>query len=109
MEGAKHVTKYREIISSKKKRLRPAGTLFYYYMEETDKLGRITAQKSNLARIFDVNERTVANWLYALRNENLIKYKYSGKTMLNPDMYFFGSDADYEQAKNEYAQFKSDI
>ena len=78
-------------------------------MEETDKLGRITAQKSNLARIFDVNERTVANWLYALRNENLIKYKYSGKTMLNPDMYFFGSDADYEQAKNEYAQFKSDI
>ena len=103
------ISKHLEILSRREKGLRASVPLFYYYMEKTDRLGKITAQKSNLGATFNVSERTISNWAHALVRAGVIKYKYSGLSMINPDVYFFGAESDDNQAKEIYARFKSDI
>ena len=98
-----------EILNERRKGLRPAVALFHYLTARADALGVVNATKEDLAKALNVCPRTVKNWLYALKNANVLKYKYSGKIQLNPDIYFSGTDEQRKIALETYKAFKSDI
>ena len=97
------------VLNERRRGLRPATSLFYYYQDHADELNRVKIQKSELAAELNVSERTVSNWVRALANVGLIKYKYSGSARLNPEFWFVGSQENYKKALEEYKRFKSDI
>ena len=98
-----------EILSEKKKGLRPAVPVFYYLRERVDVNGIVKVSKETIAKELDVCPRTVKNWLYALRRADVLKFKFSGKIMINPEVYFFGEDEQQKNALKLYSEFKSDI
>jgi len=97
------------VLAERRRNLRPAVVLFHFLAEKTDALNCIHLSKGALAERFHVNERTVANWLYALADVGAIKYKYSGIIRLNPIIYYVGTRKNYKKALSEYETFRSDI
>lgn len=97
------------IFSERRRNLRPALLLWNLFINIADDVGLIKAKKTDLAASLNVSERTVANWIHALVSVGSIKYKYSGKTLLNPNIYFSGSKKNYKKALQEWKTFKSDI
>lgn len=89
--------------------LRGAAVLVNYYIDNVDALNFIKMSKNNLSIHFNVAPRTVANWIYALVEAQVIKYKYSGATRLNPKIYYDGTRENYEKASSEYDAFRSDV
>ena len=98
-----------DIIYSNRKGLRVAVSLFMYYKDHVDELNCIQLPKGDLATILEAHERTIKNWVKALSDAGIIKYKYSGTVRLNPEIYFTGTKENYEKALLEYERFKSDI
>ncbi len=98
-----------EILHERRRGLRPAVTLFYYLKDKIDAQNVVNTSKEELARALNVCPRTLKNWLYSLRQINVIKYKYSGKIQINPDIYFSGSEEQRKAALETFRAFKSDI
>lgn len=98
-----------EILHERRRGLRPAVTLFYYLKEQIDAHNVVEISKEELARALKICPRTLKNWLYSLRQIDVIKYKYSGKIQINPDIYFSGTDEQRKIALETYKAFKSDI
>ena len=98
-----------DVLNEKQKLLRPASRLYYYYVDHADKLNRVSIKKETLAQALNVSPRTVSNWVRALADAGLIKYKYSGSARLNPKNYFIGTANDYNAALEEYSRFRSDV
>ena len=98
-----------DILREKKRGLRASIPLFYYYKERVDKLNLVKIPKSDVAREMNVEERTVKNWVKALSDVGVLKYKYSGTVRLNPIHSFNGTREDYEKALSEYERFKGDL
>ena len=53
--------------------------------------------------------RTIRGWLALLAKNGAIKYKYSGKIMVNPRYDFSGTLEDYVATCETYENFKSDV
>lgn len=98
-----------EPFADKLRQIKPAMVLLNVYMQKRDNLNRIECKKDDIAAALGVARRTVTNWIIILARNGLIKYKYSGSARLNPFFSFDGSEDDFEQAKNEWYSFKSDI
>lgn len=96
-------------ILNERRRLRTAAPLLNYYIDNVDAFNAGKFNKDDLARHFNVTARTVSNWVHALAEAHVIKYKYSGLTRLNPKIYFKGTQEDYDRALADYATFRGDI
>ena len=97
------------VLNERRRGIRPAKSLFYFYVDNVDALNRATFSKEKLGAELNVSARTVANYILALANAGVIKYKYSGSMRLNPKNYFEGTQENYEKALLEYATYKSDV
>lgn len=97
------------VLTERRRGMRPANTLFNYYVGEVDALNCAKISKDKIATSLNVSARTVANWIRTLSDAGVIKYKYSGLTRLNPEIYFDGSMKNYKKALAEYQRFKADI
>ncbi len=53
--------------------------------------------------------RTIRGWLALLAKNGAIKYKYSGRIMVNPRYDFDGTLEDYVATCENYENFKSDV
>ena len=99
---------YKQAFLSRERGVRAARVLFDYYVDAVDCRGYVRRSKAELADALNVSARTVANYIYTLRALDLIKRKYDGRTLLNPDFYFTGSATELDTVKKDYAGFKSD-
>lgn len=99
---------YKQAFLSRERGVRAARVLFDYYVETVDSVGYVRRKKGEIAAALNVSVRTVANYIYTLCAMDLIKRKYDGRTVLNPDYYFTGDAAELETVKRNYAGFTSD-
>ena len=97
------------VLSERRPNLRPAVVLFHFLTEKADAMNCIHLSKGTLAQRFNVSDRTVANWLYALADVGALKYKYSGLIRLNPKIVYVGSKKNHKKALTEFETFRSDI
>ncbi len=89
--------------------IRSSALLLNFYIENVDAWNAGKFCKDDLARKFNVSRRTVSNWIRALSDAGVIKYKYSGSARLNPKIYFSGSEEDYKKALDEFSKFRADL
>ena len=87
----------------------PAMALVNVYMGAVDERNGVRVKKTELADALGKTRRTISEWIIKLCKYGVIKYKYSGETRLNPFFYYNGTLKDYERAKQEWQEFKSDI
>ena len=99
---------YKQAFLSRERGVRAARVLFDYYVDAADSRGYVRRSKSDIAADLNVSPRTVANYIYTLCALGLIKRKYDGRTVLNPDYYYTGDGAALDTIKRDYAGFTSD-
>lgn len=99
---------YKQAFLSRERGVRAARVLFDYLADAVDSRGYVRRRKDEIAAALNVSRRTVANYIYTLCALDLIKRKYDGQTVVNPDYYFTGDAAGLDAARKEYAGFKSD-
>lgn len=99
---------YKQAFLSRERGVRAARVLFDYLSDAVNPRGYVERRKSKIAADLNVSPRTVANYVYTLIDMDLIKRKYDGKTVINPEYCFCGSAAELDAAKKAYADFKSD-
>ena len=99
---------YKKAFLSREHGVRAARVLFDYYVERADSHGYLSRRKGEIATDLNVSERTVANYVYTLISMNLIKRKFNGNTVLNPDFFYSGDSAELEKVKKVFTDFKSD-
>lgn len=97
------------ILSDSLVSLGKAMTLLNIYFQKRDVLNRIDVSKSTLVKVLEVSPHTVSNWLRKLVRAGAIKYKYSGSTRLNPNLYFRGTLEEFEQAQEEWNNFRGEM
>ena len=97
-----------EVIADKFKNIASAMALLSVYMKLVDELNGIKVGKDELAAAMGVERRTITNWIDKLRDNGVIKYKYSGSTRLNPFFFYNGTRVGYEKAIKEWQTFVSD-
>lgn len=56
-----------------------------------------------------VSARTVRGWLAILAKNGAIKYKYSGKIIINPNYVFYGTAENFYSTVKVWEEFKSDV
>lgn len=83
--------------------------LFLTLLSMSDELGGIRTNKSALGAYLHKSRETVGAHINKLAKCNIIKYKYSGLCRINPDFYFAGPKERFEEAKNLYTAFNSDV
>lgn len=71
--------------------------------------GEIELKKSDVAGYLDVSRQTVGKHIKSFAEANMLKYKFSGKGIFNPDFYYKGSLEEKVTAKELYERFKSDV
>lgn len=99
---------YKQAFLSRENGVRSARVLFDYLADAVNPRGYVRRRKDEIAADLNVSPRTVANYIYTLCALNIIKRKYDGQTFVNPDYYFTGDAEEFNAAKKEYADFKSD-
>ena len=82
--------------------------IFFMIKLCADKNGKIVIDRDGLSKYFNVSKQTVGKYLKTFAEVGMIKYKYSGKAIFNPDFYC-SERANYEDVKKLYNEFKSDI
>lgn len=97
-----------EVIADKFKNIASAMTLLSVYMKLANELNEIKAGKDELAAAMGVTRRTITIWIDKLRDNGVIKYKYSGSTRLNPFFYYNGTRDGYDRAVAGWNSFVSD-
>lgn len=87
----------------------PVGVrlLFFLCANVNDGDNSALAKKSALAERFKVSRQTVGSYLQKFCASGIMKYKYSGAYMINPDFYYKGKTRDV--AAKKYKSFRSDI
>ena len=71
--------------------------------------GSFEIRKTVLAEYVKVSRQTVGEHLNTFAKCNLLKRKYSGKGLFNPNFYYVGPEELKAQAQIEYKSFKSDV
>ncbi len=83
--------------------------IFFTLVLCADKKGRIKAEKKELQKYLKVSIQTIGKYIRGFVECNMMKYKYSGEAMLNPDFYYTGEEEQRASIREEYKEFKSDI
>ena len=71
--------------------------------------GKFDIKKSKLAEYVNVSKQTVGEHLNTFVKCNLLKRKYGGKGIFNPDIYYMGAPELKAKALADYKEFKSDV
>ena len=71
--------------------------------------GEINMPPSELSKYLGVSRQTIGNHLRNLVESNVLKYKYSGKGIINPEFYYIGAETDRPTVLSRYSTFKSDF
>ena len=90
-------------------KISPAMYLLNVLMQTCDDVNEIKIKKTDLAAALERSRRTISEWIRMLCKSSAIKYKYSGIIRLNPFLYYKGTSENYDKAKKEWKEFKSDI
>lgn len=83
--------------------------IFFIFTLLADKKGRIRAEKKELQKYLKVSIQTIGKYIRTFVECNMMKYKYSGEAMFNPDFYYTGEESQRASIQEEYKAFKSDI
>ena len=97
-----------QVIAGKMKAIKSAMVFLSLLMKFADEMNRIEINKGEFASQMKVDKKTITNWVNKLRDNGVIKYKYSGSTRLNPFFYYSGTRENYEKAIAEWRSFVSD-
>lgn len=73
----------------------------------SDEEGRIELKQEKLAKFCGVSRQMVGKYLHSLTASNILKFKFSGKGMVNPAFLYKGTDK--LNACSIYNAFKSDM
>ncbi len=71
--------------------------------------GTIKKRKAELADVLQVTSQTVGKKLSQFVNTNILKYKYSGLMMINPEFCYKGVEEQKADVLRQYQLFKSDM
>lgn len=102
------IEEYKRLFLGRGAGVRVARALFDYYVDVCDVRNCTRRRKDELATVLNVSARTVANYIQTLKDLNLIKRKFDGRTVINPVYYFIGNAEELETAKKVYTEFISD-
>lgn len=69
----------------------------------------IELSKSKISVGVGTSRQTVGNHIKRFAETGALKYKFSGKGMINPDFYYHGPEELRAQVKERYDRFKSDV
>lgn len=97
-----------EIFERQERGLRPTVALLSYVKKNADG-NRLNVRKGALERAFGKKRRTINGWIRTLCIEGVIKYKTSGQIFINPEMFFEGTEDDFNKIKSDFSAFRSDI
>lgn len=70
---------------------------------------KISLSQDNLAKYLKVSRQTIGKHLHTFAACEMLKYKFSGVGIINPEFYYVGDSLGLEEAKKDYAAFKSDF
>lgn len=65
--------------------------------------------KKDLAKYLKATPQTVGKYLKTFTTCDMIKYRYNGEIMFNPEFYYVGPADEMAQAIQKYNTFKSDM
>ena len=103
-----NIQEYKKVFLTRKNGVKAAKALYDYYIDLPQNPPVFVKSKALLAQELNVSARTIANYIITLKELGLIKRKYDGKTVLNPDYFFSGSSEALKEQKRIYADFTSD-
>lgn len=83
--------------------------IFLSFINFSDKNGRTCLKKTDLAKVFKTTAQTVGKYIKNLVDVKILKYKYSGEAMLNPEFYYVGDAGELDAVLEAYKNFKSDM
>ena len=81
--------------------------IFLSFINFCDKNGRTCLKKTDLAKALKTSAQTIGKYIKNFVDVKILKYKYSGEAMLNPEFYYVGDELD--AVLEEYKNFKSDM
>lgn len=70
--------------------------------------GTVDLSKTRISECLNVSRQTVGRHIKTFADCGILKYKFSGKGMFNPDFYYVGPPEQKQRAQEDYARFKSD-
>ena len=73
-----------------------------------DENGAVRVSQNELGKYLSISRQTVGKHIKTFVDCNMLKYKYSGETLFNPEFYFNGA-TDLNIAVERYNKFKSDM
>lgn len=82
--------------------IRSAIVLLDIFKQKADALNQVFLSKKLLAKLLNVSSHTVSNWLRKLSKAGAIRYKNTEIIIVNPFLYFYGTEEDFIKAKQEY-------
>lgn len=83
--------------------------IFFTLVLCADKYGAIKLPKPQLSKYLNVSAQTVGKYLKTFTECEMIKYKFSGKAIINPEFYYVGEPENLPKAIELYNNFKSDV
>ena len=83
--------------------------VFFLFVLCADKNGAVSLEKEKIVKRLGISRQTVGKYINGFVTCGMMKYKYSGKAMFNPDFMYVGPEEERARVKEKYAEFKSDV
>lgn len=83
--------------------------VFFTIVLCADKNGAIKLEKNKISRYLKISVQTVGKYIRTFVECDIMKYKYSGEGMINPEFYYVGEESQRNVVIESYERFKSDI
>ncbi len=82
---------------------------FFTLLYIVDKNGHTKIKKNAISKYLKVSPQTVGKYIKTFVDCEMIKYKYSGELIINPDFYYAGDVENLASVREQYQNFKSDM
>ena len=83
--------------------------IFLSFINFSDRNGRTNLKKTVLATALKTSAQTIGKYIKNFVDVKILKYKFSGEAMLNPEFYYVGDAGELDAVLEEYKNFKSDM
>ena len=83
--------------------------VLFALMIEAEDDGTFNINKSTVAEQLKVSRQTVGKHICTFASCNMLKFKYSGQGIFNPDFHYTGAAVELNQVREKYKSFKSDV
>ena len=83
--------------------------IFFTLISCADALGEIELRQEKLANYVGTSRQTVGKYIGDFVACDMLKFKYSGVGIFNPEFMFNGPKEQFNVAKKTYEEFKSDF